>query len=65
MDRARTLETQGDGDGDRPEHAEVIDVTEANFDEHWSNQEDLKPEARDKYLERAKAGHLFAIEIDW
>ena len=63
--QAATLKHSGDEDGDRPEGVEVIRVTESNFDQHWTTQENIKAEARDRYLEKAKAGRLWAIEVDW
>jgi hypothetical protein len=65
--KARELMAYGDGDGDKPEGARVIVLTEENFEEHWRDNENLKdtPEIKAKYLDHAKAGRAFAIEIDW
>ena len=65
--KTRQLEWQGDEDGCKPEHAYVINVTPANFEEVWGNQENIRnePDIKAKYLERAKSGNLFAVEIDW
>lgn len=46
---------------------EIYIVNENNFDEYWSQQENLKQtdEVRQKYLELSKQGKVIFIEIDW
>lgn len=65
--KAAQLLRDGDSDGERPEGVEIKCVTPENFDEHWHDQENIQKEddIREQYFEKAKAGRLFAIEIDW
>jgi hypothetical protein len=65
--QAANLRAYGDDEGDKPEGVAVIKLTEANFEEYWQDQENLKstPEVKAKYLQCAKEGRAWAIEVEW
>jgi hypothetical protein len=41
----------------------AIDAT--TFAAAWAEQENIKPEAKEKYFNSACQGFVFVIEIDW
>jgi len=46
---------------------EIYVVDENNFEEYWSQQENLKQtdEVKQKYLDLSKQGKVIFVEIDW
>ena len=60
--------SRGDEDtGTRPEGANVWLLKPEQFEEYWTQQENLKqtPEVKEKYKKLTEQGQVVAVEIDW